>query len=151
MVIEEIADAKERYINLLLIGDEQENMINRYLSRGKMFIGKVNGKAVATIVVLEKDKGVIEIKNLAVLPEYQKHGYGRQMLQYAESLFRGHTIILGTGETPSTLRFYQKCGYQISGRIPNFFTDNYDHPIIEEGIRLRDMLILQKKTINKNE
>lgn len=67
------------------------------------------------------------------------------MLEYIEHLNSGKTIILGTGETPSTLSFYQACGYTYSHRIPNFFTANYDHPIIEDGIMLKDMVYLCKK------
>lgn len=30
-------------------------------------------------------------------------------------------------------------------KLKNFFTDNYDHPIYECGVRLVDMIYLQKK------
>ncbi|HCR69487.1 MAG TPA: GNAT family N-acetyltransferase, partial [Erysipelotrichaceae bacterium] len=29
-------------------------------------------------------------------------------------------------------------------KIPNFFTDNYDHPIYEGGVQLIDMVYLQR-------
>ena len=31
-----------------------------------------------------------------------------------------------------------------SHKIPNFFTDNYDHPIYEGGVQLIDMVYLQR-------
>lgn len=31
-----------------------------------------------------------------------------------------------------------------AGRIPDFFTRNYDHPIVEEGVLLRDMILLEQ-------
>ncbi|MEG1470769.1 MAG: GNAT family N-acetyltransferase, partial [Anaerovoracaceae bacterium] len=34
------------------------------------------------------------------------------------------TMLVGTGDVPSTLNFYQKCGFVKSHRIKNFFTDN---------------------------
>ena len=40
-----------------------------------------------------------------------------------------------------TLR-YQKAGFRITGVIPNFFKDNYDEEIIENGIPCRDMIRL---------
>ena len=66
------------------------------------------------------------------------------MLRHVERLNPDRTIILGTGETPSTFRFYNSCGYVYSHRVPNFFTDNYIAPIIEEGVTLRDMIYLKK-------
>lgn len=84
--------------------------------------------------------------NLAVVAEHRRHGVGRAMLGHVESLLGGCKFILGTGETPSTLRFYHNCGYTYSHRVPDFFTDNYNHPIIEEGIQLKDMIYLSKQT-----
>ena len=40
--------------------------------------------------------------------------------------------------------FYEKCGFVRSHNIPNFFTDNYDHPIYECGVQLIDMVYLQR-------
>ena len=51
---------------------------------------------------------------------------------------------LGTGENPRTLAFYRKRGFADSHRIPNFFTDRYDHPIYEAGVQLVDMVYLQR-------
>ena len=137
---------KKQYLPLLLIGDESEAMIDRYLDSGTLYVGFSNGKPIAVCVTLNLDPNTVEIKNLAVEAEYRRHGYGRRMLEYIESQHSNKKIILGTGETPSTLRFYKSCGYSYSHRIPNFFTDNYPTPIIEEGVTLRDMIYL-KKTI----
>ena len=56
----------------------------------------------------------------------------------------GRSLRVGTGETPSTLRFYAQCGFRPAGRIHDFFTRNYDHPIVEEGVLLRDMILLEQ-------
>lgn len=39
--------------------------------------------------------------------------------------------------------FYENCGFTYSHRIPDFFTDNYDHPIYEAGKQLKDMVYLK--------
>ena len=52
---------------------------------------------------------------------------------------------VGTGDSPLTIPFYEKCGFVLSHIIPNFFTDNYDHPIYEGGVQLVDMVYLQRK------
>lgn len=136
---------KRQYLPLLLIGDESESMIDRYLDSGTLYVGFLNRKSIAICVIVSLDSDTVEIKNLAVETEYRKHGYGRRMLEYVESQHSDKKIILGTGETPSTLRFYKSCGYSYSHRVPNFFTDNYPTPIIEEGITLCDMIYLGKQ------
>ena len=55
------------------------------------------------------------------------------------------TMLVGTGETPTMLSFYESCGFQKSHFIKNFFTDNYDNPMFEDGIQLIDMVYLKKK------
>lgn len=135
---------KRQYLHLLLIGDESESMINRYIDHGDLYIGLVNCEPMAVCVALSHDADTIEVKNLAVLPAFRRQGYGRRMLEHIERLYPSRLITLGTGETPSTLRFYKSCGYSYSHRIPDFFTDNYPGPIIEEGVVLRDMIYLKK-------
>ena len=143
--ITEIDNDKKQYLPLLLIGDESEAMIGRYLDNGTLYVGLFNGKPIAICVTLNLDPNTVEIKKLAVEAEFRRHGYGRRMLEYVESQHSNKKIILGTGETPSTLRFYKSCGYSYSHRIPNFFTDNYSATIIEEGVTLRDMIYLEKQ------
>jgi len=53
-------------------------------------------------------------------------------------------MLVGTGEAPSILSFYESLGFKESGRIKNFFTDNYDHPMFENGVQLIDMIYLKK-------
>ena len=53
-------------------------------------------------------------------------------------------MLVGTGDVPSSRSFYEHCGFAISDRIKNFFTDNYDHPMYEDGVQLVDMIYLKK-------
>lgn len=131
---------------MLLLADEQESMIDRYLDTGDMFV-LFNGKiAIAVAVVTEYDKGVCEIKNLAVIPNAQRQGYGRKMMSFIEEHYKSqyHTILVGTGDSPLTIPFYKECGYDFSHTIKNFFLENYDHPIFEGGTQLVDMIYLKK-------
>ena len=38
MRIIEVKEDKKQYLDLLLLADEQENMIDRYLDKGKMYV-----------------------------------------------------------------------------------------------------------------
>ncbi len=87
--IEELSDDKESVMALLLMGDESEEMIRKYLYKGRMYVGRMGDGIVAECVVEEKPDNVVEIKNLAVLPEMRTRGIGRLMLEYVESLYPG--------------------------------------------------------------
>ena len=69
MKISKIEDNKKRYMSLLFLADEQEDMIDRYLEKGTMYVLEENGVK-AECVVTDEGNGVLEIKNIAVLPEY---------------------------------------------------------------------------------
>ena len=97
-------------------------------------------------LVTGEGAGVCELKNIAVRPDCQRRGFGREMIEMLSGHYAGRyeTMIVGTGDVPSTVGFYKKCGFEYSHRIPGFFTDNYDHPIIEDGILLRDMVCFRR-------
>lgn len=145
MNISQITDDKKRYLDLLLLADEQESMIDRYLEKGEMFVLEDDGVKAVCVVSREKD-GVCELKNIAVVPESQRKGYGRMLISYLINHYSGiyNKMIVGTGDVPSALRFYESSGFNYSHRIENFFTDNYDHPMVEDGILLKDMVYLSR-------
>ena len=126
--------------------DEQESMIDRYLDRGSMYALFEDGVR-AVCVVTDEGGGILELKNLAVCPEYQRKGYGAAMIRFLEERYRGQYGILqvGTGDSPLTVPFYEACGFRRSHTVKNFFTEHYDHPIYEAGVLLKDMVYLRKK------
>ncbi len=150
MNIRQVTEKKRQYLYLLLLADEQENMIDRYLERGDMFVLEDNGEIQAECVVTKEAAGVYELKNIAVLPEVQGKGYGKALVSFLTERYPDcHTMIVGTGDSPLTIPFYEKCGFQEYRRVKNFFTENYDHPIYECGIQLVDMVYLKRKIRTK--
>ncbi len=145
MIIKQITENKKQYIKLLLLADEQESMIDRYLNRGKMY-ALFDDDLKTICVVTDENNKVCELKNIATYPKYQGQGYGRQMIEYICNCYNTNfnTMLVGTGDSPLTIPFYKECGFQESHRIKNFFVDNYDHPIIECGKQLIDMVYLKK-------
>lgn len=137
-----ISDSKRAFLPLLLLGDEQEAMVNRYLDRGTLW-ALYDGGLRAVCVVTEEGAGDFEIKNLAVAPGSQRRGYGRAMVEHVarQCRGRGKRLLAGTGDSPLTVPFYEACGFRESRRIPDFFIENYDHPIFEAGRRLVDMVV----------
>lgn len=71
MNVRQIFQGKDRFLDLLLLGDEQEDMIARYLGRGELFaLYDPNLRGVC--VVTDEGAGTFELKNLAVPPKYQR-------------------------------------------------------------------------------
>ncbi|ADK84676.1 GCN5-related N-acetyltransferase [Desulfarculus baarsii DSM 2075] len=143
MEIIKVTTGKKRYLDLLLLGDEQEDMIDKYLERGEMFVLDDDGVK-AQCVVTKESAGVYELKNIAVRPDCQRQGLGKALVDFLLSrLAACQTLLVGTGDSPGVLRFYEKCGFNQSHRVKNFFVDNYDHPIFENGAQLVDMIYLK--------
>ena len=145
MKIVEIKESKKQYLDLLLLADEQEDMVDRYLDKGKMYVLDDNGVK-CECVITDEGNNILEIKNIATVPEYQGKGYARALIEFIIDNYRGKYSILqvGTGDSPLSIPFYEKCGFVRSHIVPDFFTDNYDHPIYESGILLVDMVYLQR-------
>lgn len=146
MEIVPVLEGKKNYLPLLLLADEQEDMIDRYLERGDMHVLLEGDKALAVMVVTDEGDGMLEIKNLAVSPRVQKCGYGRMMIDFATDHYRDafYTLLVGTGDSPLTIPFYERCGFVRSHVVKDFFAEHYDHPIVECGVQLRDMVYLKK-------
>ncbi len=143
-VIREITENKKQYLDLLLLADEQEDMVDLYLDKGRMYVLD-DGGVRAECVITDEGGGLLEIKNIATAPEYQGRGYGRQLIDYVRERFAAEydTLQVGTGDSPLTVPFYEKCGFTRHHIIKSFFTDNYDHPIFEAGVQLVDMVVLR--------
>lgn len=145
MEIFKVQSDKKQYLSLLLLADEQESMIDRYIERGSMYVLNDNGIK-GECIVTDEGGGILEIKSLAVESSFQGKGYGRALIAFIERTYQKDYDILqvGTGDSPMTVPFYEKCGLRRSHYIKNFFTDNYDHPIYEAGVQLKDMVYFRK-------
>lgn len=141
-----VKTAKKQYLPLLLLADEQESMVDLYLEQGTMYIVKQDETVIGVCVVLHVSETELEVKNLAIAEEWQGKGYGRMVLEWVAQQYRdtAEWLILGTGDSPKTIPFYERCGFVQYRRIPHFFQLHYDHPIVEDGVLLDDMVYLRK-------
>ena len=81
MEIRKVEKDKKKYLALLLLADEQEDMIDRYLERGTMYVLE-DGEVKAECVVADEGDGVLELKNIAVEPGFQGKGYGKALVDF---------------------------------------------------------------------
>jgi len=143
--IERIIENKKQFLDLLLLADEQENMIDRYLPDGDLF-ALYDGDLKSVCVVVQVNSDSCELKNIATCEKYQGQGYGRALMDFIVDFYKNDykTMLVGTGETPAILSFYERCGFEQAYRVKNFFTDHYDHPMFDGDIQLVDMIYLKK-------
>ena len=78
-------EARLHYLDLLLIGDEDPNMLRRYLDAGTLFAAIDETVPVGVAMVVPVDATTIELKNLAVLPARLKD----EMAELADALVNG--------------------------------------------------------------
>ena len=81
MEIRKVETDKKRYLDLLLLADEQEDMVDRYLERGTMYVLE-DGGVKAECVVTDEGDGILELKNIAVAPDFQGRGYVKAMVAF---------------------------------------------------------------------
>jgi len=146
-----IQENKKDFIDLLLLADEQEDMIDKYLDRGLLF-ALYDDDLKSICVVTDEGNGDFEIQNLATYPQFQKMGYGRYLIDYVCDYFKddGTTMIVGTGDTPVIVPFYENSGFVFSHRLVNYILEHYDEPIFEHGVQLKDKVYFKRSLQSKS-
>jgi GNAT superfamily N-acetyltransferase len=85
-----------------------------------------------------------EIMELAIAPEHQGRGLGKQLVAWLldEARRRGKgNLLVGTANSSiSNIAFYQKCGLRMDHVRKDYFW-YYRKPVYENGIRIHDMLV----------
>ena len=149
MKIEKITENKKQFLDLLLLADESENMIDRYLPIGDLF-ALYDDELKSVCIVVPIDIETCELKNIATYEKYQGKGYGKALIKFIFDFYKNDykTMLVGTGEIPWILSFYESCGFEKSYRVKNFFIDNYDHPMFDGEIQLVDMIYLKKDLLS---
>ena len=150
MEIKTINENKEEFMDLLLLGDEQENMVKKYLNRGELYTLYDNDLKTVCVVTQESEN-IYEIKNIATYEKYQGKGYGSYMIKYIIEKYKGKCsqLLVGTGEDDKILSFYKSFGFIYSHTVKDFFINNYDHEIFENGKQLKDMIYLKIDFVNE--
>ncbi len=129
---------KEVPMSILLHADPSEKCIDQYLPGSKCFGAFVDDSLAGVCVANTNEAGVWEIFNIAVIPEKQKQGIGKRLLDFVLRYFENigeKSIELGTGTFGYQLLFYQRFGFRVESIRKNFFVDHYSDPIYEDGVQ----------------
>ena len=149
VVINEIIDKRTIPYGLLLLADPSRANIDKYIGDATIFIAEHDGVTIGCYVIARLENDSVEIKNIVVDERFQGKGIGSMLLNHAIDRAKSSglkKIVIGTGNSSiGQLYLYQKLGFRITGIKADFFKDNYQEPIIENGIECRDMIILTKE------
>lgn len=133
--------------DLLLLADPSREKIDEYLPDSISYIYEVADIIVGIYILIKTSPDTFEIKNIAVHENYQGKGLGKRLINHAIEVVKekeGTVLEIGTGNSSiNQLALYQKCGFRIDSVIKNFFRDNYEEDIWENGIRCIDMIRLR--------
>jgi ribosomal protein S18 acetylase RimI-like enzyme len=146
-IIERWSETEPPY-SLLLLADETIDAINKYIFQCETYVLKLvaTNEYIGVFAIKETSPQELEIKNIAVVENFRGHGLGREMIIYVKKLakLRNYSqLTVGTSDTGcEQLRFYKQNGFVQTGVKSNFFIENYQEPIIENGKQMRDMIML---------
>lgn len=131
---------------LLLLADPSEEAIAAYTSHSDFWIFRTEASIQGVLVVQLLETGLYEIKNLAVDPECQRQGIGRQLLRHVLSgPYAGNCIRICTGNSSThQLRLYQQMGFELVSVQWNYFRQHYPEPIVEDGMACLHQMVLEQ-------
>lgn len=148
-IIKAITLYSEDLFALLLLADPSQNNINEYLNKSLIYGAYINNVLIGVYVLFPVDEQTLEIKNIAVSESFQKRGIGTLLLCHAkeETVSKGYLqLIIGTANSSiNQLSLYQKNGFEMYEIKRDFFTENYNEPIFENGIQAKHMIMLMQK------
>jgi ribosomal protein S18 acetylase RimI-like enzyme len=146
--IKEVSNLENVPYDLLLLADPSKKNIDNYLSKSSLYVAQCSDEIIGCYVLCPKDNDTVELMNIAVPQLHQNKGFGTMLLQDAfekSKAKRFKKIRVGTGNSSlGQLHLYKKAGFEIIEVLPDFFRENYDEPIFENGVECRDMIVLMR-------
>ena len=129
--------ARRQWLDDLLLADEEVGMIERYLMHGQFYTVSDQQQVIGVFHLMALNNQQVELKNIAV----------RQMMTQIQTIAIDQgfqSLLVGTGDgSLAAIGFYLRQGFRFERIRKNFF-DQYQTPIYENGIRLKDMVVLAK-------
>ncbi|WP_040996600.1 GNAT family N-acetyltransferase [Chryseobacterium oranimense] len=145
-VFKKITSGMDIPYELLLLADETVEAINRYIFDSSIYVLNDGFEDITVMALHPNSNEELEIKNIAVIESYRNRGIGSILIDKTKEIARKNgytTLTVGTSDTGfQQIKFYEKNGFIKKGIRKDFFTDNYPFPIYENGLQMRDMVVL---------
>ncbi|MDQ3281368.1 MAG: GNAT family N-acetyltransferase [Acidobacteriota bacterium] len=140
-------DEHDELIPLLLLAEPSRRALRYSLENMSDAVYRMDaGGALIGAATMAWRRDPCEIVELAIATEEQGRGYGRTLVEWLANEARRRrkkSMIVGTASTSAgNILFYQKCGFRIADVRQDYFW-YYDTPRIENGLVVRDMLVLE--------
>ncbi|MCQ9290287.1 N-acetyltransferase [Staphylococcus hyicus] len=148
-MFEKVKLNEEPPMDLLLLADPSYQRVMEHLKSGICMVYKEDNCIVGSYILVMLDSERIELVNIAVKASKQGVGIGKKLLDHAiayatENQFK--EMIVGTGNSSiNQIAFYQKAGFRLIDVIFDFFIQDNEAPIYENGVWCRDMLRFKKQ------
>ena len=142
------AEETEQLVSVLQDADEGLERIRATLAdTGHTSYAALDGEALIGAATMRWEAEESEIIYIAVAPERRGQGVGKAiialLLEEARARRRGtRSVLVGTADASlENIAFYLKCGFRMDHVRRDYF-DYIQPPIVENGIQIRDMLVL---------
>lgn len=149
IMFEKVKLNEEPPMDLLLLADPSYQRVMEHLKSGICMVYKEDNCIVGSYILVMLDSERIELVNIAVKASKQGVGIGKKLLDHAiayatENQFK--EMIVGAGNSSiNQIAFYQKAGFRLIDVIFDFFIQDNEAPIYENGVWCRDMLRFKKQ------
>lgn len=142
-----IAKDSEIPYELLLLADETTEAIDQYIFSSDIYLLHDGMHNIAVMALHKNNDTELELKNIAVIESYRSKGIGGILINKAKEIAcenKYKILTVGTSDTGfQQIRFYEKNGFVKTGIRKDFFIENYPEAIYENGLQMRDMVILE--------
>jgi GNAT superfamily N-acetyltransferase len=155
MRIDAYTDDRAALRPLFELAEDSAQALDGYLYAGRILVARDDDTAIIGHLQLTEtdDAEALELKNMAVIPERQGTGVGRELVAAALALAtheqRGRMIVATAAADIGNLRFYQRQGFRMHSIERDAFTaaTGYDDEVID-GIPLRDRVWLDRQVLS---
>jgi ribosomal protein S18 acetylase RimI-like enzyme len=149
IIVSRVYSKPDLPFDLLLLADETIGVIEKYIYDSEVYVATESEEleVIAVFALYKISSSEIEIKNIAVRKTLQNNGIGSFLISEIRRIARAaryKNIIVGTPDSAARLiGFYETNGFRKYDLKKDFFINNYPAPIIEDGVVLRDMVMLK--------
>jgi GNAT superfamily N-acetyltransferase len=134
---------------LFELAEDSTSQLDAYLGRATVLVAAVGDEVIGHLQLVDTDEPAhAELKNMAVVPAFQRRGIGRQLVQaaIAQAIADGRsTIRVATAAADcGNLRFYQHQGFRLRSVDRDAFSPATGYPVdvVIDGVVLRDRVWL---------
>ena len=136
--------------HLFELADDSEVELTSYMNEGRVLVAWDDDRPVGHLQLIPAGDGDVELKSLAVVPELQRSGLGRQLIEAAveAAVADGYVrmLVSTAGASTGNLRFYQRCGFRLLSIERDAFTPETGYPeqIYIDGIAMWDRVWMDR-------